>query len=192
MAKVVTAPAAEPIRMWHLLTHTSGLTYGFHHHGAVDELYRAAGFEWGSPPGLDLAGCCAAWAELPLLFQPGTEWNYGHSTDVLGRVVEVISGQPLDEFLAARVLGPLGMAETGFHAPEAEPRPPRRALRPGSGDRPRQPQPRLRGRAAPARVPLRRRRAGLDRRRLPRASRACWRAAASSTACACSARARCG
>ena len=130
MAKVVTAPAAEPIRMWHLLTHTSGLTYGFHHHGAVDELYRAAGFEWGSPPGLDLAGCCAAWAELPLLFQPGTEWNYGHSTDVLGRVIEVISGQPLDEFLAARVLGPLGMAETGFHAPGGRPRPPRRALRP--------------------------------------------------------------
>ena len=66
MAKVVTAPAAEPIRMWHLLTHTSGLTYGFHHHGAVDELYRASGFEWGSPPGLDLAGCCEVWAELPL------------------------------------------------------------------------------------------------------------------------------
>jgi CubicO group peptidase (beta-lactamase class C family) len=120
MAKVVTAPAAEPIRMWHLLTHTSGLTYGFHHHGAVDELYRAAGFEWGSPPGLDLAGCCEAWAELPLLFEPGTEWNYGHSTDVLGRVIEVISGQPLDEFFAARVLGPLGMTETGFHAVEAD------------------------------------------------------------------------
>jgi CubicO group peptidase (beta-lactamase class C family) len=120
MAKAVTAPAAEPIRVWHLLTHTSGLTYGFHHHGAVDELYRAAGFEWGSPPGLDLAGCCQAWAELPLLFEPGTEWNYGHSTDVLGRVIEVISGQPLDEFLSARVLGPLGMAETGFHAEEAD------------------------------------------------------------------------
>ena len=192
MAKVVTAPAAEPIRMWHLLTHTSGLTYGFHHHGAVDELYRAEGFEWGSPPGLDLAGCCAAWAELPLLFEPGTEWNYGHSTDVLGRVVEVISGQPLDEFLAARVLGPLGMAETGFHAPEAEPRPPRRALRPGSRDRPREPQPRLRGGegARPRTSPAA---AGSSRpRATTRASRACWRAAASSTACACSARARCG
>jgi CubicO group peptidase (beta-lactamase class C family) len=120
MAKVVTEPVLEPLAMWHLLTHTSGLTYGFHHASPVDELYRAAGFEWGSPPGMDLEACCAAWAELPLLFQPGTEWNYGVSTDVLGRVIEVISGQPLDEFFAARVLGPLGMVETWFHAPEPE------------------------------------------------------------------------
>ena len=120
MAKVVTEPATEPMRIWHLLTHTSGLTYGFHHADPVDALYRAAGFEWGTPPALDLATCCRAWAELPLLFQPGSEWNYGVSTDVLGRVVEVISGQPLDAFLAARVLGPLGMSETGFHAPESE------------------------------------------------------------------------
>jgi CubicO group peptidase (beta-lactamase class C family) len=120
MAKVQSVAAIEPIRMWHLLTHTSGLTYGFHHHGAVDALYREAGHEWGTPPGMDLAACCAQWAKLPLLFQPGTEWNYGVSTDVLGRVVEVISGQPLDEFLAARVLGPLGMADTAFSAPEAD------------------------------------------------------------------------
>ena len=114
--------------MWHLLTHTSGLTYGFHHAHPVDALYREAGHEWGTPPGLDLAACCEQWASLPLLFQPGSEWNYGVSTDVLGRVVEVISGQSLDEFLSARVLGPLGMVETGFHAPEARPRPARRAL----------------------------------------------------------------
>jgi CubicO group peptidase (beta-lactamase class C family) len=120
MAKVVTEPALEPIAMWHLLTHTSGLTYGFHHANPVDALYRAAGFEWGSPPGMDLRACCETWAELPLLFQPGSEWNYGVSTDVLGRVVEVISGQPLDEFLAARVLGPLGMVETWFSTPEGE------------------------------------------------------------------------
>src|SRR5215213_10767788 len=86
MAKVVTEPATEPIRMWHLLTHTSGLTYGFHHADPVDALYRAAGFEWSTPPGMDLAGCCRVWASLPLLFQPGSEWNYGVSTDVLGRV----------------------------------------------------------------------------------------------------------
>jgi len=116
----VTEPAAEPVRIWHLLTHTSGLTYGFHHAHPVDALYRERGFEWGSPPGLDLAACCAEWAKLPLLFHPGTEWNYGVSTDVLGRVIEVISGQPLDEFLAARVLGPLGMVETGFFAPEPD------------------------------------------------------------------------
>jgi CubicO group peptidase (beta-lactamase class C family) len=120
MAKVVTEPAREPIAIWHLLTQTSGLTYGFHHAHPVDALYRERGFEWGSPPGLDLRACCAEWAKLPLLFHPGTEWNYGVSTDVLGRVIEVISGQPLDEFLAARVLGPLGMVETGFSAPEPD------------------------------------------------------------------------
>ena len=120
MAKVVTEPALEPLSIWNLLTHTSGLTYGFHHANPVDALYRERGFEWGSPPGLDLAACCAEWAQLPLLFQPGTEWNYGVSTDVLGRVIEVISGQSLDEFLTARVLGPLGMVETGFFAQEAD------------------------------------------------------------------------
>lgn len=61
-AKPVTVPATEPIRIWHLLTHTSGLTYGFHHVDPVDELYRAAGFEWTTPQGLDLAGCCEVWA----------------------------------------------------------------------------------------------------------------------------------
>jgi CubicO group peptidase (beta-lactamase class C family) len=120
MAKIETVPATEPMRMWHLLTHTSGLTYGFHHADPVDAAYREAGFEWGTPPGLDLAGCCREWARLPLLFQPGSEWNYGVSTDVLGRVVEVISGQSLDEFFAARVLGPLGMVETGFSAHEPD------------------------------------------------------------------------
>ena len=74
--KPLTVPAAEPIRIWHLLTHTSGLTYGFLRVHPVDAIYRAAGFEWGSPRDLDLAGCCEAWAGLPLLFEPGTEWNY--------------------------------------------------------------------------------------------------------------------
>ena len=112
--KPITEPVTEPVRIWHLLTHTSGLTYGFHYAHPVDAMYRAAGFEWGSPDGLDLAGCCDAWAALPLLFQPGTEWNYGVSTDVLGRVVEVISGTTLDRFLADRIFGPLGMSETAF------------------------------------------------------------------------------
>jgi CubicO group peptidase (beta-lactamase class C family) len=110
----VTTPQTEPMRIWHLLTHTAGLTYGFHHSHPVDRLYREAGFEWGAPPGLDLAGACDAWAGLPLLFQPGSEWNYSVATDVLGRVVEVAAGMPLDRFLAERILGPLGMAETSF------------------------------------------------------------------------------
>jgi CubicO group peptidase (beta-lactamase class C family) len=116
----VTEPASEPVRIWHLLTHTSGLTYGFHHAHPVDAMYRAAGFEWGSPPGADLAACCDAWAALPLLFQPGAEWNYGVSTDVLGRVVEVASGQPLDGFFAERIFQPLGMSDTAFSAREAD------------------------------------------------------------------------
>jgi CubicO group peptidase (beta-lactamase class C family) len=115
-----TGPAVEPVRIWHLLTHTSGLTYGFHHAHPVDAMYRDAGFEWASPPGVDLAGCCDQWASLPLLFQPGTEWNYGVSTDVLGRVVEVASGQTLDRFLAERILEPLGMTDTRFWVQEVD------------------------------------------------------------------------
>jgi CubicO group peptidase (beta-lactamase class C family) len=107
-----TVPATEPVRVWHLLTHTSGLTYGFHHAHPVDEMYRTAGYEFGAPDGVDLEAACDAFARFPLLFQPGTEWNYGVSTDVLGRVVEAVSGQPLDAFFAEHILGPLGMDET--------------------------------------------------------------------------------
>jgi CubicO group peptidase (beta-lactamase class C family) len=112
----VTVPAIEPVRVWHLLTHTAGLTYGFHHVHPVDAQYRAGGFEWSTPPGMDLAQACDAWAAYPLLFQPGAEWNYSVATDVLGRVVEVASGQRLDEFFASRILGPLGMTQTSFWA----------------------------------------------------------------------------
>jgi CubicO group peptidase (beta-lactamase class C family) len=110
----VTEPALGPVRIWHLLTHTAGLTYGFHHAHPVDSIYRAAGFEWGSPAGVDLAACCDAWASFPLLFQPGSEWNYSVASDVLGRVVEVASGQSLDEFFRTRIFEPLGMSETAF------------------------------------------------------------------------------
>ena len=119
----VTVPAAEPVRIWHLLTHTAGLTYGFHRVHPVDALYRAAGFEWGAPAGLDLAQVCDLYAGFPLLFQPGAEWNYSVATDVLGRVVEVASGQQFDHFLEQRLLRPLGMTDTAFWArPEAAPR----------------------------------------------------------------------
>jgi CubicO group peptidase (beta-lactamase class C family) len=113
-AKPVTVPATEPIRVWHLLTHTAGLTYGFHHVNPVDAMYRAAGFEFSASPGKDLAASCAVWATLPLLFQPGTEWNYSISTDVLGRLVEVVGGKPLDDFFAERIFQPLAMTDTGF------------------------------------------------------------------------------
>ncbi len=107
-----TVPAVEPIRVWHLLTHTSGLTYGFLQTSVVDSLYRAAGYDLGGPDGADLAAGCRTWASLPLLFQPGTRWGYSVATDVLGRLVEVISGQSLDEFFSERIFGPLGMTDT--------------------------------------------------------------------------------
>jgi CubicO group peptidase (beta-lactamase class C family) len=118
--KAVTDPLVEPIRVWHLLTHTAGLTYGFHHAHPVDAMYRRAGFEWGTPAGLDLAACCERWAGLPLVHQPGAEWNYSVATDVLGRLVEVVSGLPLDRFFAERILGPLGMTDTGFAVADAD------------------------------------------------------------------------
>jgi CubicO group peptidase (beta-lactamase class C family) len=116
----VTMPAQQPIRVWHLMSHTSGLTYGFLNTHPVDARYRDAGFDWGSPPDLDLAGCCEIWARQPLLFEPGTEWNYSVATDVLGRLIEVLSGRTLDEFLAEHVFGPLGMVDSGFFVPDAD------------------------------------------------------------------------
>jgi CubicO group peptidase (beta-lactamase class C family) len=110
----VTEGQTEPMKIWHLLTHTSGLTYGFHNNHVTDALYRQAGFEWGIPKGMDIEACCDVWAGLPLAFQPGTEWLYGVSTDVLGRIVEVVSGQSLDEFFRERILDPLGMTDTEF------------------------------------------------------------------------------
>jgi CubicO group peptidase (beta-lactamase class C family) len=115
----VLDPQVEPMRLWQLFAHTSGLTYGFMYHHPVDELYRRAGFEWGLPKDCDLAGVCDALAGLPLLFQPGTEWNYSMGLDVLGRVLEVVSGQPLDVLLHERLLGPLGMHDTTWSVPEA-------------------------------------------------------------------------
>jgi CubicO group peptidase (beta-lactamase class C family) len=110
----LTVPAIEPVRIWHLLTHTAGLTYGFHRVHPVDARYRAAGFELDTPAAVNLAQACDIWAGIPLLFQPGTEWNYSAATDVLGRVVEVVSGQSLEEFFTTRILRPLGMTETRF------------------------------------------------------------------------------
>jgi CubicO group peptidase (beta-lactamase class C family) len=118
--RLVTVPATEPVRIWHLLTHTAGLTYGFHRVHPVDALYRAAGFEWSTPAGVDLAQACDIWAGIPLLFQPGAEWNYSMATDVLGRVIEVVSGQRLDEFFAARIFHPLGMNDTGFYVTDTQ------------------------------------------------------------------------
>ncbi|MGV9675165.1 serine hydrolase domain-containing protein [Nocardia sp. NPDC003482] len=113
----VTEGLVEPVRIWHLLTHTSGLGYGFHHTHPVDHLYIEAGYGWGSPEGVGLAEAVDHWAELPLRFQPGTGWNYGLSTDVLGRVIEVVSGKSFGEFLRETLFEPLGLRDTAFHVP---------------------------------------------------------------------------
>ena len=115
--KPVLGPQTEPMEMWHLFTHMAGLTYGFMYSHPVDEIYRRSGLEWGFPSDLDLAGVCDLLARQPLLFQPGSEWNYSVSLDVLGRIVEVISGQRLRDFMQSRIFGPLGMTDTSFFVP---------------------------------------------------------------------------
>lgn len=111
---------ANPMQIMHLLTHTAGLTYDFLHAHPVDALYRDAGFKWGHHRTADLAAACDIWASLPLLFQPGSEWNYSVATDVLGRVIEVVSGQTLDQFFKQRIFDPLGMVDTGFQPTDAQ------------------------------------------------------------------------
>jgi CubicO group peptidase (beta-lactamase class C family) len=106
-----TVPATEPVRLWHLLTHTSGLTYAFTRSSLLDDIYR----ERGADPitsASTLEEMCELWGSLPLLFEPGTAWNYSVATDVLGRVIEVLTGQTLAEAFAERVLTPLGMKDT--------------------------------------------------------------------------------
>jgi CubicO group peptidase (beta-lactamase class C family) len=118
------APVLEPQRtqmaMWNLFTHTSGLTYGFAMDHPVDALYRRAGYGLVAPSGQTLKDACEVFARFPLVFQPGTAWNYSVSTDVLGRIVEVLSGKSLDVFFRERIFEPLGMVDTGFNVAESE------------------------------------------------------------------------
>ncbi|WP_369181191.1 serine hydrolase domain-containing protein [Streptomyces mutabilis] len=116
----VTRPASGPVLVRHLMTHTAGLTFGFYHAHPVDALYRAAGLESSVRPGADLAETVDLYAGLPLQFEPGTQWNYSVASNVLGRLVEVVSGQPLDAFLDERIFGPLGMTDTGFHVTDEQ------------------------------------------------------------------------
>ncbi|WP_371663762.1 serine hydrolase domain-containing protein [Streptomyces sp. NBC_00280] len=110
----VSTRPAEPLLIRHLMTHTAGLTFAFYHSHPVDALYRAANLESSVVPGSTLAETCSVYARLPLQFEPGTQWNYSVATNVLGRVIEVASGQSLDEFVADRVFRPLGMTDAGF------------------------------------------------------------------------------
>lgn len=97
-----------------LMRHTAGLTYGVFGNSSVDQAYKKAGI---FAPADSLQDTVGKLGKLPLAYQPGTRWHYSIATDVLGRVVEVASGQPLDEFLAERVFKPLDMKDTGFYVP---------------------------------------------------------------------------
>src|ERR1700691_4990868 len=109
--ELATEPLARPIRILDLLRHTSGITYGFYGDSQVRKLYATSGLFDGD---FDNAQLTERLAKLPLAEQPGTLWDYGHSTDILGRVIEVVSGKSLYEFEKERLFDPLDMTDTAF------------------------------------------------------------------------------
>lgn len=107
-----TRPADTRMTLHHLLTHTSGLNYSFNEGPlAVEMIERKLDF---SVKEGDLADTVSRLADLPLAFDPGARWNYGVSTDIVGRIVEIVSGKRLDDFFAERIFAPLGMTDTAF------------------------------------------------------------------------------
>jgi CubicO group peptidase (beta-lactamase class C family) len=111
-----TEPARGPITIRHLMTHSAGLSYGLFDPGTP--IFQAYGEKKVHGPATDLAQLVDSLADLPLIYHPGTGWEYSIATDVLGRVVEVVSGQRFDAYLQQRILGPLGMTDTFFFVPE--------------------------------------------------------------------------
>jgi CubicO group peptidase (beta-lactamase class C family) len=112
--EIERVPAERAITIQDLLRHTSGLTYEFRGAGPVHKMYMSAKVHSRAQSNADQV---ATLGKLPLLHQPGTRWEYGRSTDVLGRLVEVLSGMPLGVFFERHILGPLGMVDTAFHVP---------------------------------------------------------------------------
>ena len=120
--KIESVPAERDINFRDLLSHTSGLTYGFMESNPVDALYRAKGadgVDYGTAE-TSLKEVTEKLATFPLIAQPGKAWNYSVSTDVLGYLVEVISGRPFQDYLVEKVIKPLGMVDTDFHVPAAK------------------------------------------------------------------------
>ena len=111
--KIDSVPAEREITFRDLLTHTSGLTYGFMESTPVDAVYRDQKIDFGTATA-SLADVVERLAAVPLIAQPGKAWNYSVATDVLGYLVQVISGQPFDVFLREKVLKPLRMLDTDF------------------------------------------------------------------------------
>jgi CubicO group peptidase (beta-lactamase class C family) len=110
-----TEPLATPPTVHHLLTHTAGLTYGFNQ-DILSQAYLSNRLDFGQRAG-GLAETANRLAQQPLLFQPGTRWHYSVASDVVGRIVEVISGKTLDRYFQDNILGPLGMHDTSFVVP---------------------------------------------------------------------------
>ena len=106
------------MRVIDLMRHTSGLTYGFQNRTNVDAAYRSLRLDAFEAESLE--ALVEGLARVPLEFSPGTSWNYGVSTDVVGHLVSLASGLPFDEFVRTRILAPLGMHDTDFHVPEAK------------------------------------------------------------------------
>jgi CubicO group peptidase (beta-lactamase class C family) len=111
-----TEPAARPITIRHLMSHSSGLSYGLLDPGTL--LFKAYNERKVINPATTLAEMMDVLADLPLAYHPGTSWEYSVATDVLARLVEVISDQRFDAFIQSRILGPLGMVDTGFVVPD--------------------------------------------------------------------------
>jgi CubicO group peptidase (beta-lactamase class C family) len=116
-AEIELVDAERPITIQDLLRHTSGLTYEFRGSGPVHKMYTAERIYSRNQSNADQV---ATLGKLPLLHQPGTHWEYSRSTDVLGRLIEVLSGATLGEYLQRRLFAPLGMIDTAFHVPAAE------------------------------------------------------------------------
>jgi CubicO group peptidase (beta-lactamase class C family) len=114
--KLELVPPARPITVHDLLRHTSGLTNDTAGTGPIQQMYKQSRIRDRSISNAEHASIVAA---MPLLCQPGTEWNYSRSTDILGRIIEIVSGKRLSAYLTERILAPLQMTETAFHtAPE--------------------------------------------------------------------------
>jgi CubicO group peptidase (beta-lactamase class C family) len=113
-----TEPAKSSITIRHLLSHSSGLSYGFFDPGTL--IYKALNERGVHNPMTTLADMVNVLADLPLIYHPGTSWEYSLATDVVARLVEAISGQTFDKFIKARILDPLGMVDTGFIVPEKD------------------------------------------------------------------------
>lgn len=113
-----TEPATHSISIRHLLTHTSGLSYGLFDPGSL--LFNGYNRAQVLHPGTTLEQKMELLAPLPLKFQPGSDWEYSVASDVSARLVEVVSGQRFGDFLAARIFKPLGMVDTGFFVPEPQ------------------------------------------------------------------------